>query len=497
MNKENNTFNDQATRIDIDQYRDKNKTVVPNTTQKQNSIDVTVAMPFHDNEKTQVSNAETKLTNSLTGNLSKPTSKKVEVGSILKERYLLTGLLGSGGMGSVFKATDLLRQELNDPFPDVAVKVLNDDFKNNPELVIALQRETQKTQQLAHPNIITVYNFDIDQDTIFMVMEILEGQTLKTYLKNKAQFGLAFKQAWPIIKGVALALAYSHKRNIVHSDFKPGNIIIKENGDVKVLDFGIATVAVQAENHAKDNFNARNIGALTPAYASLEMWTNQAPSPSDDIYALACVSYELLTGKHPFDSLSAPEAKDKKLQPKAIAGLSKRQWSTLQHALAFTRAQRTATVSEFIKGMEPRSVLPMILAGSAITALTFAIGYSFYIDYSKDREARLFEANLSEKDKTVIADRLEFAQMQEEVGNLTAPPDGSAVWAYQEMLKINPYNKTAKAGLDKIADDIYIEAEALFQQKNESKTLEKIEEGLAAVPKHEGLLKLQNRIKHK
>ncbi len=495
MNSEKYDDND-ATRIAPSRINALKETIITKKIIGQEA-DATIKIPLNSFNEQNVHEATTIVTKNIEKGHIRYSSASLEVGSILKERYILRELLGSGGMGRVYRATDLLRQKLNDPSPDVAIKVLNDEYKGDPELFIALQRETKKTQQLAHPNIINVHNFDIDNDNIFMVMEILEGQSLKDYLKKTAVNGLSFKKAWPIIKGLALALAYAHKHDIVHSDFKPGNIFIKENADVKVLDFGIACAAAKSENRSNDNFNARNLGALTPAYASLEMFSNQEPEPRDDIYALACVTYELLTGKHPFGGLSSLDASERKLKPPAIGGLPRRQWNALNHALAFKREQRTSTVSQFINEMEPRSALPFVFAGLTAMTLLFSFGYSYYVDLGKYQDAKKFEDNLSVEQKDIISNRLDLAIMQEEVGNLTAPPGGSAVWAYQEVLKIDPYNKTAKEGLEKIVDIVELEAEKLYEQNSYNESLAKIEEGLAAIPKHEGLLKLKKRLFNK
>jgi len=398
-------------------------------------------------------------------------------------------------MGTVFKATDLRRQEARDDSPDVAIKVLNDEFKDDPELFIALQRETKKTQQLAHPNIVNVYDFDRDGDNVFMVMEILEGYSLKDYIKEKAVNGIPFKKAWPIIKGLALALAYAHKRNIIHSDFKPGNIFIKDNGEVKVLDFGIACAATRSDKQASDKtvFNARDLGALTPAYASLEMFEHKDPDPRDDIYALACVTYEILAGKHPFGRLPAPKALELNLRPQVISGLKRRQWNALGHALAFKREQRTSSVSQFIDEMEPHSVIPSLLAGMTVIALLVAVGQYIYVHLHVYLVADKV-IKLTPEQELKIKDLLDLAQIHFDVGFYTSPPGSNASWAYHKVLEIDPYNKPAKEGLEKIADLLEGDAEKLFEQSKYDESLEKVEEGLEAIPKHEGLLKLKKTI---
>ncbi|MEI6267477.1 MAG: serine/threonine-protein kinase [Methylococcaceae bacterium] len=489
MNSENHDDND-ATRISPAGINDLQRTI----TQKQDldaTIDVsaTLKKEVTDNEATTI------VTKNVIDNISEPASSELKTGSLLKNRFILREVLGSGGMGRVFRATDLRRLEAHDESPDVAIKVLNDEFKDNPELFIALQRETKKTQQLAHPNIVNVHDFDRDGDNVFMVMEVLEGKSLKEYISETASKGIAFKKAWPIIKGLALALAYAHKRNIVHSDFKPGNIFIKENGEVKVLDFGIACVATRSDKHSGDKtiFNARTLGALTPAYASLEMFENKDPDPRDDIYALACVTYELLSGKHPFGRLSAQKALEVNLQSPVISGLNRRQWNALSHALAFKREQRTSSISQFIDEIEPRSGLPSLLATITVIALLVAAGQYIYVNSTVDLVADKVIA-LTPEQELKIKDFLELAQIHFDVGYITAPAGSNASWAYHQVLDIDPYNKPAKEGLEKIADLVLQEAEKLFEDKKYNESLAKIEEGLEAIPKHEGLLQLKKQI---
>lgn len=439
-----------------------------------------------DNGKTPLSN---------TVDVSESPSSSLKVGSVIKNRFILREIIGCGGMGTVFRATDLRRQEAHDESPDVAIKVLNEEFREYPELFIALQRETKKTQQLAHPNIVTVYDFDRDGNNVFMVMEILEGQSLKQYIRENVPSGMSFNDAWTIIKGLSLALAYAHKRNIIHSDFKPGNVFITSTGEVKVLDFGIACAVKRPDiiSGHETIFNARDLGALTPEYASLEMFENQPPDPRDDIYALACVAYELLTGKHPFGKLSAPKALEVNLQPPVISGMKRRQWYALAHALALKKEQRTPSVYQFIKEIEPRPVIPLLLIGMTIVALLSTAGGYVYFINKVDPLAEKINI-ITPQQKLKIKDFLELAQIHYEFGFITAPSGSNALWAYRQVLEIDPYNRQAKEGLEKIADLCEEQAEKLYEQNRTNESLVKIEEGLEAIPKHEGLLALKKQI---
>ncbi|HCS27618.1 MAG TPA: serine/threonine protein kinase, partial [Spongiibacteraceae bacterium] len=142
-------------------------------------------------------------------------------GYLLKDRFKLGDKLGQGGMGAVFRATDQRKVETGHPDPSVAIKVITGDFAHDARAFVALQRETDKSQTLAHPNIITVYDFDRDNSIFFMTMESLTGSTLDDYiqLENKDK-----SEVLGYIHDLANAIAYAHKRNIVHSDLKPANI---------------------------------------------------------------------------------------------------------------------------------------------------------------------------------------------------------------------------------------------------------------------------------
>ncbi len=277
-------------------------------------------------------------------------------GSVINGRFELVGILGQGGMGVVYKARDKIKMEAKDRNPHVAIKVLNEDFKHHPEAFIALQRECSRTQKLAHPNIATVYDFDRTGGMFYMTMELLEGEPLNETIDNKLpDDGFSLTEAWPIIKGLGDALAFAHHRNIVHSDFKPANAFVTNDGAIKVLDFGIAR-AFKKPGHAETTmFDAGKLGALTPAYASCEMLEGDPPDPRDDIYALAVVAYLLLSGAHPFERYAANMAKALSMTPRPISTLTKRQNEALERALAFERDDRTPTVEEFLDQLQGES----------------------------------------------------------------------------------------------------------------------------------------------
>lgn len=480
-------------------------TVIPDLPKTDDSTRVQAIMPEAENATRVQTGPDTgrpiTATNTaslLNGLSDAPPRQELTVGSTLKNRFVLEQLLGVGGMGMVFKATDLRKIEAADKDPFVALKVLNQDFQANPMALVSLQRETKRAQTLSHPNIIKVFDFDRDGGHVFMSMEYLTGFPLSRLIKDNPE-GLPFKKAWPIIHAMADALLHAHHKNIVHSDFKPSNVFIDDHGDVRVLDFGIACAIGRGDKDHQDAtiFNARALGALTPSYASLEQLQNSPPDVRDDIYALACVSYELLTGKHPFGRLSAEKAKEVGVQAKPIAKLSRRQWRGLQKALAFQQTQRTATIEEFLADLGPRSTLFYGLWGTGLFAVALA-GVNIYLSVFAPPtviETPKVAVKLTPDQQQKIDDLLELASIHADVGYLTAPTGSNALWAYREILKVDPYNKAATDGVIHIADMLEQQAWEAYEKNDRTTALKKVQDGLEAYPSHKGLLSLREKLR--
>jgi eukaryotic-like serine/threonine-protein kinase len=297
------------------------------------------------------------------------------IGDTLNGRFVLEECIGFGGMGTVYKALDLRKLEASDRMPYIAIKVLNVQFRSHPKSLIALQREARKAQMLAHPNIVQVYDFDRDGGMIYLTMEYLSGKPLSRMLRAPGFTGLPCDEAMRIIGGVARALAYAHERGFVHCDLKPANVFLTDRGDVKVIDFGIARVFQKPEEDAEATvFDAGSLGGMTPAYASPEVIEHREPDPRDDIYALGCIAYELLTGRHPFDRLSSAQARGAGMKPQRPAKLSYRQWRALKGALAFDREARTPTVGRFLQQMRPGRPVAAYAGWAAAALVVIALG---------------------------------------------------------------------------------------------------------------------------
>lgn len=314
--------------------------------------------------------------------------KGTGIGRLLKKRFLLESVLGHGGMGTVYKARDLRKVEAEDPNPYIATKVLNQDFRDHPDAFITLQQETAKSQTLAHPNIVTVHDFDRDGDTLYMTMELLEGQPLDQLIHKFKDKGLSKQTVWSITRGLCAALSYAHQRHLIHADFKPGNIFVTSDGHAKVLDFGIARAA--SKEAQKHKFDAGQLGALTPAYATIEMINDEPISFSDDVYALACVVYEMLMGRHPYNHKSALDALAKDIKLKRPPQLNNTEWKVLQRGLALKKKDRYATIDAFSAALFPKALsLSVKLVLLAAFAVAVGGGWLGYKQYQRQQELAL------------------------------------------------------------------------------------------------------------
>jgi hypothetical protein len=299
-------------------------------------------------------------------------------GEAINNRFIIKKVLGRGGMGMVCQAIDLRKVEAQDEQPYVAIKLLTGDFQQHPSAFMTLQREAKKTQALAHPNIITVYDFDRDEDTVFMTMEELEGYPLDAIIKGKTDVILDKPTAVKMVREIAMALEYAHSKGIIHSDLKPANIFYTKNGQTKVLDFGIA----RALNTGlyEDSFDAGDLNALTPKYASLEMFLNEDPHPGDDIYALGLIAGELIGGAHPFGGKFAIDAVKQKIPAKLSKDLSWLYRRLISRSIALRRKDRTQSAHQFLSDLQWAEKGPRRVAIAIATVVLLVVANVFLID---------------------------------------------------------------------------------------------------------------------
>jgi hypothetical protein len=270
--------------------------------------------------------------------------------SVLRERYELLTMLGRGSAGTVYKALDRHRAHLADSAQCVALKVLKLNYRQRPDALAELEHEFHQAQSLSHQNIVSMFDLDRDGDTYFLVMELLEGELLGDVLRRLDHRPMARDRALSIVGSVGAALAHAHRRDIVHADLKPRNVMITSTGEVKVLDFGFAR-GQPLEPWIGEPQGEGQDAPHTPAYASAERVNGQELHASEDVYSLACIAYELLSGQHPYGGRSAPLARAHGREPQRIASLSHRQWSALRTALRWSRAERQIDVMGLISAL--------------------------------------------------------------------------------------------------------------------------------------------------
>ena len=209
----------------------------------------------------------------------------VKDGIVLGKRYAVLSKIGAGGMADVYKGRDQMLNRYE------AIKVLKKQYKEDENFVRKFRSEAQAAAGLMHPNIVNVYDVGEDRGLNYMVMELVEGITLKEYIEKKGR--LAVREATSIAIQVSMGLQAAHNNGIVHRDVKPQNIIISTDGKVKVTDFGIARVATS------NTISSNVMGSVH--YSSPEQARGGYSDYKSDIYSLGITMYEMLTGHVPFD----------------------------------------------------------------------------------------------------------------------------------------------------------------------------------------------------
>lgn len=264
-----------------------------------------------------------------------------EPGLLVADRYLLEEVIATGGMGQVWRATD---QTLDRP---VAVKVLRPDTADDAGFVERFRAEARHSAALQHPNIATVHDFGEGAHSAYLVMELIEGKPLSTIIRERAP--LPAEEVTEILYQAAIALQAAHNAGVVHRDVKPANIVVDDDGYARLTDFGIS----RALSGASLTQTGEVLG--TPHYLAPEQAQGQPAGPASDVYALAVVGYEMLTGTRPFagDSMITtalahvsqpapplPESVPEPLCTTVMAGLAKDPNQRPESAAAFAEALR-------------------------------------------------------------------------------------------------------------------------------------------------------------
>ncbi len=270
-------------------------------------------------------------------------ARTLNVGSVIGGRYRVEAELESDDRGRIFQALD--QQHAGQPAAicQVAVHCMQPDPANFESILAERRAEFQLAQPLSHPNVLSVRELDQDGLYIYLTMNLMRGETLAALLSRRQGRALARSAAYAIIRDLGAALSYAHDHGVVHGNLQPQCILISPAGELRVRGFG----AQRASS----------------CYASGEQLENRAPDRRDDLYSLACISYELLRGSHPFDRQNASTARGRGMSAARPVRLSGGQWRALRMGLAWRREGRNISIARWIGRMHLKAAskrLPML-----------------------------------------------------------------------------------------------------------------------------------------
>jgi len=330
-------------------------------------------------------------------------------GTVLKKRFLLTSLIATGGTSYIYKARDLLASMSTAESREIVLKVTRHSLHDSTSPSEIALHEALTTRNLAHPNIVQVYDYDCDSNYCFVTMEYLTGESLSRRLQRSVKNKLSYKQAMRIAIPTAGALHYAHSQGVVHTDIKPGNIILATDGQVKVIDFGTARPNSHARRTPKQA-NEASYSGFTPAYASPQTLRDQPATASDDVYSFACTLYEMLAGHLPYNRVTADAAEQKHLRPERLKAVNIWQWFVLKKALSFRQKARYSDISHFMRSFTRARY---IWSGLAVLLLTLSL--SVYIldravsSFSQHKTTEKYLATVSDDmtQATKLIDRLQ------------------------------------------------------------------------------------------
>lgn len=291
--------------------------------------------------------------------------KPLAPGAVVCDRFILERVVGNGGTAVVYQARDMSAVSGTAASATasvrVALKAPRPDRGDRVRATARLHHEFAQARKLSHPNIVRMFELIEHADSCFITMELIEGRLLSTIVRDWTMLPRAL--ANKILRSCAQALDHAHEHDVVHGDFKPGNVFLTREEDVKIVDFGAAAAL---------SGDSSRIPAGTPAYASPQVLDGETPDRRDDIFSFACVAYELLTGQHPFHHRSSLEARDAGATPARAWNLTAQQWLGLLSALQWDREQRPADIMTLLESLlseaEPIAAAPPIQpAGNVVT----------------------------------------------------------------------------------------------------------------------------------
>ncbi len=223
--------------------------------------------------------------------------------ALLNDRYQLEERLGSGGMAVVYRARDLTLER------KVAIKVLREDFSNDPAFRERFHQEAKAVANLSHTSIVTIHDFGLYAGQLFIVMEYVPGKDLKSIIVERSPFTI--EETIPLMIQACAGIGYAHRAGLVHCDVKPQNMLVTPDKRLKVADFGIARALASIHPEEKSE-----VVWGSPHYFSPEQAAGAAPTPASDVYSLGVVMYEMLTGRLPFSGTTPTElSRQHRLEP--------------------------------------------------------------------------------------------------------------------------------------------------------------------------------------
>lgn len=288
----------------------------------------------------------------------------------LANRYKILSRLGAGGMGEVYRATDLRLGR------DVAIKVLPEHLASNPDSLARFEREARAIAALSHPNILAIHDFGNDNGISFAVMELLEGENLRARFKGCA---LPWRKSCEIALAIAEGLSAAHSKGVIHRDLKPDNIFLTSDGQIKILDFGLAQwKQIQPQQDLSSapteaEFTKSGIVMGTVPYMSPEQVRGISVDTRSDIFSFGCVLYEMITGTHAFAGSTAADtmAAILKEDPKELDGLKSKIPLELarivEHCLAKNPEQRFQSVRDIAIDLKPILSEQTVVPTAAVT----------------------------------------------------------------------------------------------------------------------------------
>lgn len=278
------------------------------------------------------------------------------IGKMLDDRYEILEVIGEGGMAIVYRALD---HRLN---RDVAVKIMRDEMAADEEFRRRFCTESHAVAMLSHPNIVAVYDVSHNDNVEYIVMELVDGITLKQYIERKGV--VAWKEVVHFTKQISKALAHAHERGIIHRDIKPQNIMLLRDGTIKVGDFGIAAL----ENEVYEN-NGEAIGSIH--YIAPEQARGECPDARSDIYSLGVMMYEMLTGGLPFTGNTLGEIAVQHMNAKPVPPHEKNPEIPLEleritlKAMSAELSERYQSANELLSDLEAFIHTPVTIGGES------------------------------------------------------------------------------------------------------------------------------------